>query len=658
MRRSSCWWFLLLLLAAPVAGQRSGLFISTFANLPATCTPQQPFVVSDANATCTAGGGAPRWCLCTSAGNAYEAGGALALLDLSDVTAKAGSGTVVVLDAGPTIDSPTISTRLSQDGDIADGGGYIRLQNESGIQWECSPACVDEEEPRWRLDANEDLHFDHKRNDGSVRYDIDNTHLEAGSINETAGIRMMFGNTPAAAMFAFKISDYMSGANEDSGISFFTENNGVYEQKAQLDNLGIFDAVGGFTVAGSAPANRVLMGNGSDGQFTQPLLASAHYANQGTTTTLLHGAASGNPSWGSVVPADADLSVNWTWDNNADAPFTGIRLQAGSAADQNTWLQFNAFGGGAEWQIGKTAANDFSVRDDTQGISRVLFVESGDNTYRLGSATSDHLFRARSDAIRARILGDAPTLCLGTAEDACFTRSAAGVYGLNATAGIAPTVDGQFGYDSTSDTFEYGDSGSTRTVVGRDTADTLTNKELDGEGTGNVLTLPFQWLLPTAACDNATAGPMWDLFTANVPSVACFTGSNSTKGVFDFDPTTAEFAQIMLKLPSDWTDNVDVDLTWFAAATTGATRWSIQTACTAVGETDDPAWGTADDLNDTAQGTTLQTNEIAFSAIAMAGCAAGELFHLRVGRDAADAGDTMGGDARLSFVEVTHRRAI
>lgn len=40
------------------------------------------------------------------------------------------------------------------------------------------------------------------------------------------------------------------------------------------------------------------------GTCTTDTLASAQHANQGTTTTLLHGNASGNPSWSSIALAD------------------------------------------------------------------------------------------------------------------------------------------------------------------------------------------------------------------------------------------------------------------------------------------------------------------------------------------------------------------
>ena len=61
------------LTASPSLAQQTGVTITTFANLPATCVPAQPFVVSDANATCTGASGSSRWCLCNDAGNGYNA---------------------------------------------------------------------------------------------------------------------------------------------------------------------------------------------------------------------------------------------------------------------------------------------------------------------------------------------------------------------------------------------------------------------------------------------------------------------------------------------------------------------------------------------------------------------------------------------------------
>ena len=46
------------------------------------------------------------------------------------------------------------------------------------------------------------------------------------------------------------------------------------------------------------------IGSGATGTCTTATLASAQFANQGTTTTVLHGNAAGNPSFGAIVGAD------------------------------------------------------------------------------------------------------------------------------------------------------------------------------------------------------------------------------------------------------------------------------------------------------------------------------------------------------------------
>jgi len=47
----------------------------------------------------------------------------------------------------------------------------------------------------------------------------------------------------------------------------------------------------------------------TDNTSRSAVLASADFANQGTTTTLLHGNAAGNPSWG-AVSLSADVTGN------------------------------------------------------------------------------------------------------------------------------------------------------------------------------------------------------------------------------------------------------------------------------------------------------------------------------------------------------------
>ena len=191
-------------------------------------------------------------------------------------------------------------------------------------------------------------------------------------------------------------------------------------------------------------------------------------------------------------------------------------------------------------------------------------------------------------------------------------------------------------------------------------SETLTNKTIDAEGTGNTLTIPTKIWVAAAGCNNTTATPLWDMPTANAPASACITGTNTQKAVLDFDAATDESIQMHVMLPSDFSasGNLDLAIKWLAAATSGSVVWGVQTSCVADAETDDPSWNTASTVTDAAKGTTLQTNDASISNVTKTGCAAGELLHLRFYRNASNGSDDMTGDARLIGVEITYRRAM
>ena len=188
--------------------------------------------------------------------------------------------------------------------------------------------------------------------------------------------------------------------------------------------------------------------------------------------------------------------------------------------------------------------------------------------------------------------------------------------------------------------------------------DTFTNKTYDAEGTGNVFTIARRIWFPTAGCNNATAGSIWDLPTASPAVAACITGTNTQKGVLDVADSASLSAQIAYKLPSTWTGTVDANIKWLTSATSGDVVWQLATICVADAETDDPAFNTASTVTDTAKGTTLQTNDAAITTVTVTGCAAGELMHLKILRDSAHASDTLAATARLIGVELVIREAI
>lgn len=138
----------------------------------------------------------------------------------------------------------------------------------------------------------------------------------------------------------------------------------------------------------------------------------------------------------------------------------------------------------------------------------------------------------------------------------------------------------------------------------------------------------------------------------------CITGTNTQKGVLDFDQTVSESAQVTHLLPSDWTGTVDVKLKWLTTYTSSSVAWQVATSCVADAETDDPSFNPASEVVDATKGTTNQTNDASITGLTVTGCAAGELLHLKVSRDPTNVSDATLADARLIGFELTYRRAI
>src|SRR6185295_5639245 len=110
----------------------------------------------------------------------------------------------------------------------------------------------------------------------------------------------------------------------------------------------------------------------------------------------------------------------------------------------------------------------------------------------------------------------------------------------------------------------------TAAYITASSSDTLTNKTLDAEGTGNVITLPFKLWLPAAGANGTTAGTIWDLPTTNPAVAAAIQGTNVIQGVLDFADGANELsAQYTWCIPSDWTGAVDVKIKWFTRRQAG-----------------------------------------------------------------------------------------
>lgn len=195
-------------------------------------------------------------------------------------------------------------------------------------------------------------------------------------------------------------------------------------------------------------------------------------------------------------------------------------------------------------------------------------------------------------------------------------------------------------------------------TVTASSTNTFTNKTLDTEGTGNVITVPFFEHWRPALCISGSASFDVSIVTANAPTATCVSGSQVTFGAASFADSGTQEIQTFLFLPSDWTSTVDLFLGWHTTATSGNVVWQIRTACVASGESLDPSWNTAQTITDAAIGTTNRANVASLTSVTTTGCAASETFYVSVFRDPTHASDDLGVAALLDYVSLKYRRAL
>ena len=202
-------------------------------------------------------------------------------------------------------------------------------------------------------------------------------------------------------------------------------------------------------------------------------------------------------------------------------------------------------------------------------------------------------------------------------------------------------------------------SGLTGAITAGST-DTFTNKTLDVEATGNIITTVQKIWFEAVNCTGTTPSLNWDTIATLAPATACTAGTTNTgliRGLASFSNAEISQMQTHFKLPGDWAGAIDLKFKWQTSATSGSVVWQAASICVADAEVDDVAWNTASTVTDVAKGTTLQTNDASITGLTTTGCAAGELLHLKVFRDPAHASDDLAAAADLIGVEVTTRRA-
>jgi len=207
------------------------------------------------------------------------------------------------------------------------------------------------------------------------------------------------------------------------------------------------------------------------------------------------------------------------------------------------------------------------------------------------------------------------------------------------------------------------DGGAVGTGTWTDSStNTGTNKTIDVEAAGNVITTVSKIWLPAAGGTAAAPALMWDTLAANAPTATCVEGGTVTTLLSckaDFPDSDGDFSlQQPIMLPSDWTGNIDLKFMWRAAAITGDAVWQATLLCRADGEVDDGgAFNTTNTVTDTVKGTANQLNVVTMTSMTLTNCAAGELAHLKILRNRTQGSDTIAGTISLVGVEVTMRRS-
>jgi hypothetical protein len=143
------------------------------------------------------------------------------------------------------------------------------------------------------------------------------------------------------------------------------------------------EAQGGTNAGALTCTNQFLTSNGTTYSCTTDTLAGAQHANQGTTTTLLHGNASGNPSFGAVALA-SDVSGTLGTGNGG----TGTA----SAGTTTTILH----GGGAGYAAASLTADVSGVLPAANGGTAQSTYAQGDLLYASAANTLAKLAKGTS----------------------------------------------------------------------------------------------------------------------------------------------------------------------------------------------------------------------------------------------------------------------
>lgn len=187
---------------------------------------------------------------------------------------------------------------------------------------------------------------------------------------------------------------------------------------------------------------------------------------------------------------------------------------------------------------------------------------------------------------------------------------------------------------------------------------TGTNKTINVEGTGNVITTISTIQLDFASCVSNTPGLQWDDEATGLaaPAAACNDTGSIQRPTADFSGSATNAVIRTVRLPKGWTGNIDWYMRYVTttASPTGNTRWEISTVCRGLGESWDGTFNTAQAVTD-AVSTQNFINEWRQNAITTTGCGEEDDLTIRIARIGGDAADTNNDLAKGLYGVVTLR---
>lgn len=263
---------------------------------------------------------------------------------------------------------------------------------------------------------------------------------------------------------------------------------------------------------------------------------------------------------------------------------------------------------------------------------------SGSGAFDLQIVNSENL--AANRALTITLNDAARTINLGgnLTTAAAFTTSGANALTLTTTGSTNVTLP---------------TTGTLATLAG---TETLTGKTIDAEGSGNVLTLPYEWDLDLAGCVAGTAAHVWNTGIITAPTPTCVTGSNRVTAVATFPDSDGDVGVYITKyLPTGWTGSLDADI-WWKTTGTGNARFQIATSCYADDEADDASFNTASVVT-AAAGTSGRPNRQSITGITTTGCSPNELMRIKFFRNRTEASDSLNAALDVEKVVFTYRVA-